>query len=187
MERMAYIKDLSDYRYLLDFERPRTKAIGWLDLGHAFPVSPPDGAMLNQLWRFCQTSVAQTRGFCPCPFCEGAVPVEVLRDGQTLLLGTAEIRVLSKTGDIYAAPTTIYHYVSVHHYAPPAEFVSAMFEGPPPSGEEYFAVLRSLGLEWNPTSTGGQGYWNPNDHRPEDDDIPLIELMARRKSTPKTK
>jgi hypothetical protein len=176
---MAYIADLSDYPYGDDCQLARAKAIGWLDHGQPFPTSPPDAAMLDRLWKFCQTSVAQTRGWHQCTFCDGAVGVEVQRDGQTLLLGTAEIRVFSATGQVYAAPTMIYHYVAVHHYAPPGEFVSALFDGPPPSSARYFELLRIYGLEWNPTSTGGHGFWDPSNHRPEDDDIPLIELMAR--------
>jgi hypothetical protein len=46
----------------------------------------------------------------------------------------------------------VYHYVSVHHYKPPDEFVRALREGPLPSSPEYFERLKQLGLEWHNTS-----------------------------------
>jgi hypothetical protein len=54
------------------------------------------------------------------------------RNGEKLLLGSSEIRVFSRNGDIYAAPTLIYHYVNPHHYAPPGAFIQALNEGPVP-------------------------------------------------------
>jgi transposase len=68
------------------------------------------------------------------------------------LLGTSEIRVLSRDGTIYAAPTLIYHYMKIHHYKPPEEFIRALYEGLTPSSQEYSDQLRELGLEWNRTS-----------------------------------
>ncbi len=181
---MAYLADLSDYNYLAEFMRPGTKAVGWLDERHEFQTSPPDEAVLSALWEFCKTSVAQTRGFHPCPFCDNKAATEVQRDGRSLLLGTAEIRVFSQDGQVYAAPTLIYHYVAEHHYRSPAEFVSALLNGPRPGSQEYFASLRRLDLEWNDTSSGGQGYFDPAAYDPElDEHTPLIELMARSKLT----
>jgi hypothetical protein len=58
------------------------------------------------------------------------------------MLGAAEIRVFAKDGVAYAAPTLVYHYVSVHHYKPPDEFVRALREGPLPSSPEYFERLK---------------------------------------------
>lgn len=154
-------------------------------LGPPLSVSPPNAALLDRLWRYCQISVAQTRGVHPCPFCDNPHGIEVERDGRILLLGTAEIRVFGEKSTIYAAPTLIYHYVAGHHYAPPETFVRAVLEGPSPGSPEYLARLENLGLDWNPASTGGHGFWDPSQHRPEDDDVPIIELMARAKRTPR--
>ena len=37
-----------------------------------------------------------------------------------------QIRVLSKKGNWYAAPTLVYHYVAQHGYRTPAEFIEAV-------------------------------------------------------------
>ena len=182
---MAYLPDLSDYNYLAEFVRPGTKAVGWLDQEHDFQTGPSDEGALRALWEFCKISVAQTRGCHPCPFCRTQVGTEAQRDGQSLLLGTAEIRVFSPEGQVYAAPTLIYHYVAHHQYRPPVEFLTALLNGPRPGSPDYFALLRGVSLECNATPTGGQGYWDPSAYDPElDDQTPLIELMARSKQTP---
>jgi hypothetical protein len=180
---VAYLPDLSEYNYLTEFARPGTKAVGWLDQGHDFLKTLPSEEILSRLWEFCKTSVARTRGIHPCPFCGEETGTEEQRGGERLLLGTAEIRVFSRDGSVYACPTLIYHYVAVHHYRPPTEFLKAMFEGAHPPSEEYFALLSGLNLEWESTPVGGQGYWNPASYDPKvDDQTPLIELMARSKS-----
>ena len=74
------------------------------------------------------------------------------RNGEKLLLGTSEIRVLSEDGTIYAAPTLIYHYICDHHYKAPDVFVRALKQGPRPGSDQYFRRLEELGLEWNRTS-----------------------------------
>jgi hypothetical protein len=71
----------------------------------------------------------------------------VTRNGEELLLGSAEIRVFGKGELIYAAPNLIYHYVSVHCYKPPEEFLQALEEGPSPPGSEYFKRLTNLNLD----------------------------------------
>jgi hypothetical protein len=74
-----------------------------------------------------------------------------------LLLGSAEIRVISNTGVIYAAPNLIYHYVHAHSYAPPAGFVEAVLAGPCPPDQAYFDTLSNLGEKWNSTSQPMEG------------------------------
>jgi hypothetical protein len=173
---MAYFKDLSDYSYVLDtpsgtttlgwFGRegesgispPRVKNIGWLARGHEFDIQIPSEEILSLIWDYCAIFVNPMRGVHECGFCPddkklGPVTLQEFkyaeRSGRKILLGSAEIRVFAANGDIYAAPTLIYHYVSMHHYSPPPEFVEAMRSGPRPSTPEYFQVLRELGLEYN--------------------------------------
>ena len=69
------------------------------------------------------------------------------------MLGGSEIRVFSPRGQIYAAPTLIYHYINTHHYDPPDEFMRALYEGPAAGSREYFDRLKELGLEWTRTSS----------------------------------
>jgi hypothetical protein len=61
------------------------------------------------------------------------------RHGQVKLIGSAEIRAFGDV--IYAAPTLIYHYVLVHHYKPPSDFVRALLTGPRPDSDAYRALL----------------------------------------------
>jgi hypothetical protein len=160
---MAFFADLSDYAYCDDFHRPGTKNVGWLAPGYGFNTCKPDEVLLNLLWEYCSISVAQTRGLHSCEFCprpESYLPPLVVaeRKGQKLLFGSAEIRVFSKMGDIYAAPDVIYHYVSVHNYCPPEEFVSALNEGPRPPNREFLKRLSKLGFKWHRKSPLGAEY-----------------------------
>jgi hypothetical protein len=149
---MTYFKDLTDYTYAPDLF-PAGNNIGWLGRGHAFPTATPDEETLDLLWLFCSISVMQTRGFHICEFCLGG-PRFFERKGQRLRLGTAEMRVFSWDGRIYAAPTLIYHYVSAHHYKPPDEFLDTLRKGPRPPSQEYFDLLAKRKLEWRKTSRG---------------------------------
>jgi hypothetical protein len=150
---MSYFEDLSDYAYSRsEFNRLGTKNVGWLDTAHEFPIGTPTEDLLDLVWDYCKVSIAQTRGIHECQRCPSGTSHFVERNGQHLLLGSAEIRVFAKGGVIYAAPTLVYHYISVHHYAPPDEFVRALGDGPRPPSQEYFDRLEELGLEWNETS-----------------------------------
>lgn len=87
-----------------------------------------------------------------CEFCPVGNWHNAERNGERLLLGTSEIRVFSPSGVIYAAPTLFYHYISVHHYCPPDDFLYALQEGPQPPSQEYKDRLDALNLEWGMTS-----------------------------------
>jgi hypothetical protein len=174
---MTYFEDLSDYiHWGSRFYRPRTKSVGWLESGHEFPKTIPAEELLDSIWDCCKVSVAQSRGIHECDFCPSGTSYYVERNGQKLLLGSAEIRVFGKDGVIYASPTLVYHYVSVHHYRPPDEFVQALIEGPRPPSREYFERLNELGLEWNATSTPGVKPRGFKFERSADGQIERIEL-----------
>jgi len=46
--------------------------------------------------------------------------------GHSVSMGNGEIRVPAADGSLFAAPTLIGHYVAVHGYLPPAEFLYAL-------------------------------------------------------------
>src|SRR5215470_17912081 len=124
---MSYFEDMTDYEYANSvFNRPGTKNVGWLTSGQDFNKAYPDEDLLDMIWDYCAISVAQTRGIHECEFCPPHASNIAERKGQKILLGSAEIRVFSEKGDIYAAPNLIYHYVSIHHYRPPEEFIAAL-------------------------------------------------------------
>ena len=150
---MPHFEDLSDYIYHNSmFWAPGTKNIGWLSSEHGFLRSEPSEVFLDKIWSFCKISVAQMRGIHECDLCSGGRTYYVKRGGEPLLLGSSEIRVFSDHGDIYAAPTLIYHYIATHHYSPPDEFLRAVDQGPCPPDHAYFDRLSSAGLAWNDTS-----------------------------------
>jgi hypothetical protein len=122
--------------------------------------------MLEAVWQYCKFPVAQMRGRHECEFCWSQLPqpsdkaslLAALRDhdnrvwrsernGETLFLGSAEIRVFGSDELIYAAPTLIYHYISIHHYKPPEEFLRALKESPKPPDPVYLRRLKKLNLQ----------------------------------------
>lgn len=149
---MTYFADLSPYAYFPEEWRPFTQNVGWLVPGEPFHVAPPDPGFVTRLRRFCTISVVQTRGLHECAFCDPPATVSDDDPEGSILLGSAEIRVFSAGPAIYAAPTLIHHYVAAHHYAPPAEFVRAVEQGPCPPAQEYFDRLEALQLAWRKTS-----------------------------------
>lgn len=150
---MTYYPDLSRYEYHRGmFDRPRTLNVGWLAREHSFDVAPPRDELLDAIWRYCKVSVAQMRGIHNCELCPGEYVESAEYKGEKLLLATSEFRVFDDNGDIYAAPTLIFHYVQRHHYRPPQAFVAALLRGPAPPEPAYFARLQQLGLEWDATS-----------------------------------
>lgn len=156
---MAYFADLSPYAYFHEGRTPETLSVGWLSREHEFAAREPAKNLLDSLFQFCKVSVFQSRGLHPCEFCSELNWVTVAaRDGLELNLGSAEIRVLSPDGFIFAAPTLIFHYVAVHNYKPPASFLMALESGNcrPPS-HCYFRKLKELNLEWRPTLTAASG------------------------------
>jgi hypothetical protein len=148
---MTYFADLTEYS-ASDQAGGRPKNIGWLGSRAAFDVRPPTPAALESLWQHCSVAVNVSRGVHSCHLCEPNESNVAERNGQYLLLGAAEIRVMSNLGVLYAAPNLIYHYVAVHHYAPPREFEEALVSGVSPSSKEYFEHLSQLGIDWDVVS-----------------------------------
>jgi hypothetical protein len=144
---MAYFKDLSVYVYGgSETPWPLENNVGWLGPGHSFPTATPAEPLLDLVWKFCKVRVNRMRGIHPCHLCSvdytRIPPCEshfFERNGEKLLLGSAEIRSFSNRGAIFAAPNLIYHYISAHHYQPPEEFLESIAEGPCPPDPEYFA------------------------------------------------
>lgn len=111
---MAFFEDLTPYNYFLP-EREGTVNIGWLERGHPFSAGPTSATFREKLKACCHRRVKQTRGLHMCEFCKGRK-----KPG-----GSAEIRVVGN-GRVYAAPELVYHYVVVHDYKPPKEFIGAV-------------------------------------------------------------
>lgn len=153
---MTYFEDLSEYAYygVPPINRfGKEAAVGWLDHEHDFEKMPATEELLDVIWEYCKVSVGQTRGLYECNLCIPPKAVHASRHGDRLELGSSEIRVFSVRGQIYAAPTLIYHYVHKHDYKPPDEFLCALRETAGPPAEQYFEQLRKFDLKWGKTLT----------------------------------
>src|SRR5580692_1729300 len=114
---MAHYSDFTEYCYGQDaYHVPGTVNIGWLGASLDFEQMEPDEGLLDLVWDYCKISVAQFRGIHQCEYCDQRRSDVATRHGEMRLLGSAEIRVFSETGAIYAAPDLIYHYMTVHRY-----------------------------------------------------------------------
>ena len=174
---MAHFVDLSPYSFFKG-RSMEAQNVGWLQRGYPFQTMEPSEELLDALWSFCGISVMQTRGVHQCDLCVPPTSISVSRGGVERHLGSAEIRVFSKTDtrsslsrqlqriessglvflrnsrvpvSVYAAPNLIYHYVHVHHYKPPDEFLDALRGGPRPNAQDYFNYLRTMDVDWKTT------------------------------------
>ncbi|WP_434426485.1 hypothetical protein [Nannocystis pusilla] len=138
-----YFDDLTEYSYSQRHARPGLLNVGWLDVEHEFPTMVPSRELVESLWHFREWRIATMRGYHSCEFCEPeSDDITITRfHGEEVRLGFAEIRAFSRTGEAFAAPDLIFHYVAVHHYAPPAQFVDAIVKGPKPGSAEYELLL----------------------------------------------
>lgn len=122
-------------------------AVGWLSRAHSFTTGVVPTDVIVRLLQFCLDPylVCRTPVARPCQLDHacGLVPAVTLPDGEARF-GDGEIRVIG-ADDVFAAPSLIHHYVTVHHYLPPAEFVKALRRGPAPGSPEHRAYLRALG------------------------------------------
>jgi hypothetical protein len=131
---MTYIEELSEYTYAHSaYYRPITKAVGWLARDHTFWSFQPTDELLDLIWQYCKFPVARMRGSHDCEFCSTNLSTardlpsllaglkearhhrRVERNGETMMLGSAEMRVFGKNGLVYAAPnliTTMYLFIT---------------------------------------------------------------------------
>lgn len=123
---MTYFADLSDYSYLRG--EPSMLNVGWLGGEHDFPLGDVDPSTLRKLLILADEPANMMRGWHACEFCDAEPPVVVdapVPEGR-IWLGSGEIHVRGSTGDVYAAPTLVVHYIAVHRYLPPTAFLDAV-------------------------------------------------------------
>ena len=114
---MPFFQDLTPYAYFHpEPDPPGTVNIGWVDWGQPYPKGDTGEAIRAKLREICRTQTRRTNGVYFCSMCFGpARPTS-----------PDEIRVNGKGGRVYAAPALIWHYVEVHGYRPPEEFIEAV-------------------------------------------------------------
>jgi hypothetical protein len=116
------------------------RAIGWLEDGHPFNHGPTPtglaellGALVDNAERVFQQH--HFRGLHDCTICESGLPsAHLARSHINLLIPGKRM--------VFACPAAITHYLSVHSYLPPSEFVDAVQECPPYGSPRYLELLR---------------------------------------------
>jgi hypothetical protein len=107
------------------------RAVGWLSAQQPFPVGAVPAELLGRLWEFAGKSQASIHalgwgmamGWHDCELCDGY--------SGTRNFGVPHGELL------FVAPEMLPHYVEVHRYHPPAEFMRALMESPLPGTDEY--------------------------------------------------
>lgn len=149
---MAYFEDLSPYAYFRE-EIPKELNVGWLDVNRDFSTGKVSIHLIRRLESISHYSVNQTRGRHFCKICGSVDAILYDTASKKLVLGDAEIRVFCPSGDIYAAPNMLLHYIIVHDYLPPPSFLQAVEKSPVPPHQDYFDLLRAQNYEWSETTT----------------------------------
>lgn len=149
-----YYKDFSKYGYLKEED---SFNVGWLGDLHNYSKGDVSEEFLDYLWVYLRYPVNVCRGFHECEFCknqQGGVPL-IEYKGENRKVGYYEIRIFSKNGTVYAAPSLIFHYIVAHKYKPPQEFVDAVIEAGNIYDEEYYNRIVNY--------TGGDTFWFDTD------------------------
>lgn len=123
---MAFFADLTPHTYAPTGDLEILN-VGWLHERRPFPVGPTSQDFRDALLELCRRPILLHRGVHLCCYCRGQ------RQDPA---GNGQVRVQSRTGIWYAAPTLVHHYVSVHDYSPPADFVDAVL-APNAVGTDY--------------------------------------------------
>ena len=122
-----FFEDLSDYQYDLRAACSGVKNVGWLGEGHAFKQGQVSQSFFEKLkLTILRESVNQYRGRHYCELCL-AEEIWIESDNKRKCLGSAEVWIpCAKSDLIYAAPNFVLHYIEVHNYLPPVQFVEAV-------------------------------------------------------------
>jgi hypothetical protein len=133
---MSWYSDLSTATMVID--GPHVRAVGWLSAGQPFPTGSSLPDFLARLKRFCECWEAGIDslhwelflGPHTCELCDS-------------FMAAGNIGV--PAGELlYVAPEMVAHYVEVHRYAPPAEFVAAVMSAPLPGTPKYDGAVRAF-------------------------------------------
>ena len=125
-----HIADLSHDCYFASGSHLR--AIGWLEGNHPYAVGSVSELFIQRLQEHLQQpfGIIDFCGSHRCSLCESAAAPE----------GNGELIIPSEEF-CYVAPVLISHYVEIHRYEPPAEFVKALLACPPQKSPSYMALL----------------------------------------------
>ncbi len=132
-----YYKDLTEYNYTnLEYSgikrNKKPVCVGWLGREEGFVKGKVSEIIVKRLLLLCLFPRNLTRGYHVCEFCPSNPYPEDIRQqkgklfGKMIFLGNGEIHIQGKNNRLYIAPTLIVHYISVHNYKPPQEFIDTL-------------------------------------------------------------
>ncbi|MGH3314097.1 MAG: hypothetical protein ACRDP3_26510, partial [Streptomyces sp.] len=111
---MTWYADLTPYEHLAGSIPESVDAlnVGWLEQPHAFPEGEVSEEFVEALGVLCRDHRrAATRGWQSCSFEPGRDPFggppRILVGGESVTLGNAEVRVISRHGRWLIAPTLV--------------------------------------------------------------------------------
>jgi hypothetical protein len=173
---MTYIPDgsLVDFkgwqRWLPWTEGKTVVAMGWLRNDRPYSVGDTPAAFQERLLDICRFSRHRlvTGGLHACEMC-----------GRWL--GSDDL-FIEADEKMFWAPVLIHHYVAVHRYSPPSEFVQAVMRRPRLSAPEYETRSGSERSGIHESTVDQRSHWNYDASRPRpEDDIPEWRKALRRR------
>jgi hypothetical protein len=133
---LVYFPDLSDQSQIA--RGPRIRAIGWLSAAHPFPTGALPEAFRSKVRAFCSLAHEST-SVLRWPAGGGAHTCELCGRHR----GWRNLAVPGK-GVLYVLPEMLVHYVDVHGYRPPDEFVDAVLVAPLPGTPDYARAVAAI-------------------------------------------
>lgn len=112
---MSYFVDLTTHTYTENEEEEGVLNVGWLGEGNTPPMGEAPDDFVVALSKLCSSPIKKHRGVHVCEFCGND-------------FGNGQVRVCGSSGIWYSAPRMIEHYVKVHQYLPPDEFIDAVIK-----------------------------------------------------------
>jgi hypothetical protein len=164
---MTWYADLGPIDYFGEDEFPNLRAVGWLGEGHPYPQGEVSALFFERL---CGLLLAPWQpgffmGAHRCDLCPWEVPpgpdpgkgftpeerrsrlAGVRKEEEPISVGDKFVEMgaanlwVPGEGCVYVAPSLIAHYIRVHRYVPPREFVDAVMRCPEMGSEEYRRAL----------------------------------------------
>lgn len=128
MDNEMHYVDLTPYsRQIAPYSLTGVVNVGWLDVRSEFESGAVPEAFVERL-NLIAGGVGDFKALVEpireLPVCDICGEVE-LRDAKGMLIPNAEIWVPSGSR-IYASPITILHFIEIHGYRPPAEYINAV-------------------------------------------------------------
>jgi hypothetical protein len=149
-----YIPDLELCRYHpgpLDADNwgVPLRAVGWLEHPRHFSQGVPPASLVPKLTSLVGQMVRafpqyRFRGVKTCSICEA---LGLTSPGP---VWSQENLIVPGSGEVYAAPGGIVHYVEAHSYSPPERFVRAVLVCPDCDSPDYWRSLRNANSDIEP-------------------------------------